>query len=274
MDIGTADRLRQINNDFYRDHAASFSETREHPWQGWHRCLEVLREMNDDKQDGDFGFDLNRFSVLDLACGNQRLKSFLKNELPEAEITYYAVDYCDALIPSTFEAVANSDTPATSATVVNYQSLDILELLHKRAELGESLAAPVCDLSVSFGFMHHVPLYAHREEVLRSLIRQTRRGGYVIVTLWQFLKDQVLREKALVTHERALQELGLEQLGENDFLLGWKDMPGAYRYCHHFSDDEIDRLVAAVAEEATVVSRFSADGKSQDLNAYLVLRVD
>jgi hypothetical protein len=45
-----------------------------------------------------------------------------------------------------------------------------------------------------------------------------------------------------------------------------------YRYCHSFSDAEIDHLAASVAPEATVLSRFTSDGRTNALNTYLVPR--
>lgn len=59
----------------------------------------------------------------------------------------------------------------------------------------------------------------------------------------------------------------------NDYLLGWQDTQGLYRYCHHFDEPEIERLLAAVADSAELVSRFEADGKTGNLNEYVVLRV-
>ncbi|WP_281624914.1 hypothetical protein [Senegalimassilia anaerobia] len=48
---------------------------------------------------------------------------------------------------------------------------------------------------------------------------------------------------------------------------------GLYRYCHHFDEPEIERLLAMVADSADLVSRFEADGKTGNLNEYVVLRV-
>lgn len=63
-----------------------------------------------------------------------------------------------------------------------------------------------------------------------------------------------------------------DDLETGDYLLGWKNLPGQYRYCHHFSDAEIDRLIAELAPHASVIASFSADGKTGDLNRYVVLR--
>lgn len=61
-----------------------------------------------------------------------------------------------------------------------------------------------------------------------------------------------------------------EDLEVGDYLLGWKSLPGQYRYCHHFSDAEIDRLIAELAPHASAVASFVADGKTGDLNRYVV----
>jgi SAM-dependent methyltransferase len=207
-------------------------------------------------------------SVFDLACGNLRFEAFLTAALPHANLSFYAVDNCNALLPQ-----------AALVSGVNYQSLDILGVLQEGRFLRDQFAAPACDLSVSFGFMHHVPLQEYREKILLSLIEQTRPGGYVIVSFWQFLKSETLRDKALVTHRRALKELGLQALGDkleldtNDYLLGWQDIPGAYRYCHSFTQAEIDQLTASVAHEATKVASFVSDGKTNNLNTYIIIRV-
>jgi SAM-dependent methyltransferase len=271
-------RLRALNNTFYRNNGASFSETRQSPWPGWTRCLEVLKET------GVFPKAQQSFSVFDLACGNLRFENFLASALPETALAFHAVDNCDSLVPS--------------MPRVRYQSLDILDALQNGLCLSDRLAAPLCDLSVSFGFLHHIPLREYREEVLASLVRQTRPGGFVIVSLWQFLNDEALAKRAQTTHERALEELGLPALDDGDYLLGWKNLPGVYRYCHHFSEPEIDRLIESVAPKpasgfatssppsasttvsacapspsASLLARFTSDGRTANLNTYLILKV-
>jgi SAM-dependent methyltransferase len=233
-----------------------------------------------------------------LACGNLRFEDFLTSALPETSFAFHAVDNCDSLVP-----------PMSN---VSYQSLDILDAPQNSSCLNDRLAAPLCDLSVSFGFLHHVPFREYREEVLASLVRQTRPGGFVIVSLWQFLNDEALAKRAQTTHERALEELGLPALDNDDYLLGWKNLPGTYRYCHHFSESEIDRLIESVAPKATraaalsasattlaptaapsasvttlaptstaasaspsasLLARFTSDGRTANLNTYLILKV-
>lgn len=251
MDIKTAEILCKINNDFYRNQSASFARTRTHPWPGWEACLDILKGVHSQP--------CTKFSIFDLACGNLRFEVFLGAALPDAAITFYAVDNCDDMVPSMLN--------------VDYQNLDVMGVLHAGSCINDHLTAPVCDCSVSFGFLHHVPLQRHRGDVLSCLVRQTRSGGYVVVSLWQFLNNEDMARKAQAVHERAMEELGLHDLDEHDFLLGWKNLPGRYRYCHSFSEEDIDRLAESVAGSAEVVSRFVSDGRTNDLNTYLILKV-
>ncbi len=60
-----------------------------------------------------------------------------------------------------------------------------------------------------------------------------------------------------------------------DSLLGWQDDEAAVRYCHEADDGEIGRLVAALGRrmpDTHVVDRFKSDGRTGDLNAYIVLK--
>jgi SAM-dependent methyltransferase len=255
MNDTTAKILCEINTDFYRNNSESFSSTREAPWPGWLRCMELLTPLLK---------DMNNLLILDLACGNLRFEKWLgsasANAAGKVNTTFYAVDNCDDLLPS--------DT-----SNVHYQNLDILDTVLHGLSLTDLIAAPPCDISVAFGFMHHIPSKKHRRTVLLALIEHTRPGGYVIVSFWQFLKNPGLREKAQVTHERALAKLNLPPLDDNDYLLGWKDLPDQFRYCHSFSETEIDELIDEVSTKTTTVARFVSDGRSNDLNTYVVLEI-
>ncbi|WP_294418855.1 class I SAM-dependent methyltransferase [uncultured Senegalimassilia sp.] len=255
---GLALRLCALTSEFYRANAESFSQTRQAPWQGWVRLLEVMG-LADGK---------GPLRVLDLACGNLRFERYLADALPDRMLLGYAVDNCDPLV----EAGERSEFDALPRMV--FQNLDAIERL-SGGSLREALEVPdaSCDLAVSFGFMHHVPLERWRGELLRALIAKVRPGGFVAVSFWRFLNSEKLARKAQETTGRALVELGLPELPQNDYLLGWQDTQGLYRYCHHFDEPEIERLLAAVADSAELLSRFEADGKTGNLNEYVVLRV-
>ena len=233
-------------------------------------------------------------SVLDLACGNLRFEAFLAKELADTDLAFHTADDCDALVkgapwrPDPADGAALGNRAAGSIRW-HHQSFDVLAALDAEGRsdgaaldaetpgsgpaLTEALQTPRCDLAVSFGFLHHVPLPRWREEVLAALAAKVRPGGFVIVSLWRFLENPLLARKAEATHERALAELGLPPLDAGDRLLGWRDEPGAYRYCHSFTDGEVDALAASVGRAATEVARFRADGRDGALNSYLVLQV-
>lgn len=252
-------RLCALTGEFYRANAESFSQTRQSPWQGWVRLLEVMDARAAERE---------LLRMLDVACGNLRFERYLADALPGRMLSGWAVDNCEPLV----EAGERSEFGPLSR--IAFQNLDAIERLSAGC-LRETLEAPdaSCDLAVSFGFMHHVPLERWRVELLRALVAKVRSGGFVAVSFWRFLNSDKLAGKAKETTSRARAELGIPELPPNDYLLGWQDTQGLYRYCHHFDEPEIERLLAAVADSAELVSRFEADGKTGNLNEYVVLRV-
>lgn len=133
------------------------------------------------------------------------------------------------------------------------------------------------DIVVSFGFMHHIPSYDLRERFLLQAVGHTAPGGVCAVSFWRFLDDTKLAARAERDHARAVEELGLAsrddvQLEPGDRIIGWQAHAGVWRYCHGFSEEGIGRLAASVSDQATLIERFDADGKSGRLNTYLVFR--
>lgn len=277
MDTKFAQTLCQLNNDFYRDQAVSFSDTRHAKWPGWERCLKAVSSVF---------LDQSNSVVLDVACGNLRFEKFLASQLLERHIQVWALDSCDELLPQTCAGTLvekvnadGADTPdATDVHLqINYLHCDVMEAIGSSKAF--TYGIPQADISVSFGFMHHVPLPEWRVQLLNSLIEATKPGGFVCVSFWEFLADEGLAAKAYKTHERALAELGpvwgfsSADFNDGDFLLGWRNTPGAYRYCHSFSTFEVDALIATVSQRAECVARFRADGRTETLNEYIVLQV-
>lgn len=265
MDDATVEILTALNTDFYRRNAASFSQTRRAGWPGWDRCLVFAGQC------GAFApFDAKMptrgleegCSLFDLACGNLRFENYLVDTFPRANFSFHAIDNCGDLV-----------CPEGSGLPLRYQELDVMGALLRDPDLASVIEAPRCDMAVSFGFMHHVPSKRYREAVLRALVEQTRVGGCVVVSFWRFLRSDQLARKAALTHEQALRERSLPALEAGDYLLGWKNILGEYRYCHHFTDVEIDDLVASVSPAVREIARFSCDGRTADLNTYVVLEV-
>ena len=291
LDEATALRLCALTGEFYRANAESFSQTRQAPWQGWARVLAAAGVAGDEisgvpaasdavsapgdvqrmgvtsRMEGACGErDEDSLRVLDVACGNLRFERYLAERLGANRLVCFAVDNCYPLVD---QAQSVAGLPQ-----VSFQNLNVIDALAAES-LTSVLEAPdaACDLAVAFGFMHHVPLERWRVALLHALAAKVRSGGVVVVSFWRFLNSEKLAKKAAVTTKEAQDALGLPQLPPNDFLLGWQDTQGLYRYCHHFDESEIERLTCAVADIAQPIARFAADGKTGNLNEYLVLRV-
>lgn len=280
MNKTLAQKLCELNNDFYRSQAASFSRTRRAKWLGWERCLAEM---------GSFS-EYETLSVLDVACGNLRFEEFLAAALPSVNVKAIGLDTCDDLVPSLCTGVEvnkvfdfSRELQDHSCYEITYVHCDVMQKLSKMQLVSDiTTLTNSVDLSVSFGFMHHIPLPEWREILLQNLIDITVTGGFVMVSFWRFMDNESMAQKAQATHEQALEYLSNQRLlntqdlagfNEGDYLIGWRNTPGVYRYCHSFSDEEIDNLLAGVSDSAECVARFRADGRSGNLNEYLVLRV-
>lgn len=274
MNITTARELIALNNRFYAEHAASFSATRSAPWEGWRRLLVLLcnhgprgsQEVAEDTGVMENAGPAQPYTVLDLACGNLRFEQFLVQELNKAPLHIHAVDSCPALA---------QEVDLTAASLA-YHEIDVLDaLLSKRGDqlLG---GVPPCDLTVCFGFMHHVPGSALRCALLHELVEATSPGGIIAISFWRFMDDERLARKAteaacLASEQPPFPGYDPASLDKNDHFLGWQHDPSPLRYCHHFTNAEIDELVASVSGEAREALRYDADGASGTLNRYLVL---
>lgn len=242
MDTKTAHILNTINQEFYRNNAATFSATRAQAWQGWERVISLCPPFT---------------SVLDVACGNQRFRAFLDEVHPDKVIEYYGIDACDEL------AACDGGS--------RYQKLDLVDAVLKGDDLAALVKAPPCDLVVSFGFMHHVPGMQARLRIMEMLGAQTKPGGMACVSFWRFMEEEKLAAKARAVTERALGMFDIT-LDEGDYFLDWQSEEASLRYCHSFIDAEVDTIIHTLSASFELVERFESDGRNSALNTYVVLR--
>lgn len=283
-----ASSLIQLNNTFYREHSASFSDTRQAPWPGWVRTMDIALEQLD------VATIEHPVRVFDLACGNMRFENFAAGGALSAKGVDGANPSADASCPFEFYGVDSCQDLAIDAhghalriPNLHFQELDVLDALMKLnpAETPDVLFdAPLADISVCFGFMHHVPSCEYRVRVLDALVRQTRPGGIIAISFWEFMNDERMARKAVRAEARAeltppFESYDSAQFEAGDHLIGWQNDRHAYRYCHHFDDQQITDLVRGVrtfykSGEVPVreLERFHADGRSGELNRYVVLK--
>lgn len=257
-----------------------------------------------DDDTGDSGAPL---TILDLGCGNLRFERFLA-ERTNAPLRVTALDNCPDLaspeigaLSAAFPHSLRSSSAASKTkeedasgqganppekTIVDLRALDIAESLLD-GTFADRLPRNSHDLAVAFGLMHHLPTFALRARVLEGLLGSLRPGGFAVVSFWQFLNDPRLAAKAATVTAEGRAAHCLPTFHENDFLLGWQHAEGVYRFCHHTPEDEIDALLAAIREPNAPstsgcasaappsfreIARFSADGKQENLNRYLILQ--
>ena len=302
--------LNQLNREFYTANADSFSATRTNPWEGWTRVLEHLPAGSSAEPAPEL------IRLLDLGCGNLRFEHYLEERYPDSKLIFYGVDSCRGLIPEDLIRKPKEGHECASCTHLckpdifdlRFQELDVVGALAAERPLSYYLKAPACDLSVAFGLMHHLPLPSLREKLLASLVEHTVPSGLVACSFWCFLEDEEAAAndaasgtngngtaiggttdgttaKYRAEHARALVErpdlarLAAEPtpLGPRDLFLGWQGKPGTFRYCHSFTEEEVDGLLDSLLtshpNQVELLDRFRSDGKSGNSNLYLVLRV-
>ena len=255
ISASTAEQLSYVTSEFYSQQTQSFSATRQMPWQGWQQCLDAMPQLLVGEKP----------SVLDVGCGNLRFARFLCDEAGIVPAKYFAVDNCKPLVES-----GEADTHVSELAFIE---LDVIKSLLDNT-LASRLTVPACDLVVAFGFLHHVPGAQKRIQLLRTLLEKTKPGGFVCVSFWQFMNSQKLAAKAQETTAQGLRALGIDvsELEEHDYLIGWQDKANTWRYCHHFSQEELDELLGSLGSDVQVCAQFSADGKDNNLNRYVILQ--
>lgn len=251
LDLETANILNRTTSDFYMREHASFSDTRQRPWQGWENIAAMLDASP------------TTLRVLDIGCGNMRFERFLATRFPNTSINADAFDNCAAL------------ASRVDGAEIWFQELDVMDMLAHDERKGIPIIRDN-DLSVAFGIMHHIPIPEWRIRLIRLLIEHTKPNGLVAFSLWQFMRDERLARQARRTTPLGCAELGITLRNEDgDYLLGWQNVPGVYRYCHSFSDKEIRELIdLAERSGATLADTYLADGASGNLNRYVILKRD
>jgi tRNA (uracil-5-)-methyltransferase TRM9 len=171
----------------YNQMAEKFSETRKYFW----RDLEFIADI---VKDGD--------KILDFGCGNGRLLEILKNK----KIEYFGVDISGELIKLAeqkyqgknikFQKISSQDilSPTKSGKAISvkkgYIKGKLSQDFDKRDLVGDKpFPDEYFNISISIAVFHHFPP-EHAQKMAKELFRVTRKGGLIIVTVWNLEQEK------------------------------------------------------------------------------------
>ncbi len=240
------EKINQINLDFYKKNANSFSKTRQHYWKGWIPFINFIRTQI-------FFVEEFPLKILDVGCGNGRLAKFIfeKSQFKCKAISYLGLDFSKDLFKSN----------NIKKNCVRFKEIDILK---------SDFTFGKFQMIFMLALLHHIPGKSTRFTLIKKVAPKLDRRGLFILSLWQFKKSQRILD---VKFDRKIkQKYFLEQLDKfetNDHFLNWQNS-GTPRFCHHFDEEEITEIKEILRkDEFKLVLEYEADGK-ENLNRYLV----
>jgi hypothetical protein len=133
--------------------------------------------------------------------------------------------------------------------------------------VAEKLPHKKYHLTTLFGVLHHIPSRKLRKELIAILADSLTSGGLLVLTAWRFINEERFEKKQI--HPQIVS-IDPEDLEANDYILDWQKKVTAYRYCHYTDIQEMKELIDISGLQ--LAADYTADGKSGNLNHYVVLR--
>ena len=249
--------LNAINREFYTTFAEQFSRSRSAPWSGWGRVLGHLKASWVSCAPGT---PADEPLIGDVGCGNGRFGCFAARTL-HRPIRYVGLDSSASLLQAARSALQG----VGSVTLVEHDLVlaPIERPLPRAAMSGAALIAV-------FGVMHHLPGRRRRLALVTAFGRELPPGGVLALSFWRFGGERFCRRRVPWSQIEDRLEIPLDALEPGDVLLRWGSSEAAVRYCHLVDQSEISQLLEATGLDC--IDHFTADGHSDDLNEYFVLR--
>lgn len=247
MNSATAERLLEINREFYERFGASFSATRQRLQPGVKKILDSIRA--DD-------------SVLDLGCGNGLFLRELSRRGHNAPLL--GADFSLSLLRE-----------AESAPGVEWREADLSRLSvssDTSTRLSASQLSVISDrwaVITCFATLHHIPSAEIRLNILKTVRELLKPDGKFYLSNWQFLNSEKLRERIQPWGRAGLKD---DDVDEGDYLLDWRGggEGEGLRYAHQFSAEEL--LGLANQAQMKVEAGFLSDGENGRLGLYQLWR--
>ena len=247
MEDSTADRLLQLNREFYATFAEAFTDSRAPTEPGFERILQRVRRGT---------------RVLDLGCGPARLASLLP-----PGCSYTGVDSSVELL----RAAAHSHSAEIHSTGEANVGGDPADVRFVQADLVRDrwpdLVGNGYDWVILRAVLHHIPGLERRCGVVQRAAEVLGPQGMVVIANWQFLRIERLRRRLLPWDQIGLQESDVDP---GDYLLDWKRNGYGVRYVHLIDEAETHQLADQAGLQ--IDDLFFADGYTNDLTLYAMLR--
>jgi ubiquinone/menaquinone biosynthesis C-methylase UbiE len=161
--------------------------------------------------------------VLDLGCGNGRLKEVIGNK----------ADYHGTDVSGTLIRIAKNKYPDGKFFMSKPLSL--------------SFENNFFDKVFCLAVFHHIPSEKIRKEFLKEISRVLKPMGKIILTVWDLNDNK--KAKQLLFKNVLLKVIGKSKLDFKDIFYPWKNSAGDVvinRYIHIFSEKELEKIVESV----------------------------
>jgi SAM-dependent methyltransferase len=234
MDSVTAQKLVELNREFYTRFGTEFSATRQRLQPGVKKLLAALR--------GDE-------TLLDIGCGNGELARELSRRGQRG--AYLGVDFSAPLL---------SVAAQPYSFPVKFTQADLTS-----TEWAFNVEPLTFNVVFAFAVLHHIPSVEMRLELLRAVKSLLKQDGKFILSNWQFLNSEKLRSRIQKWDAVNLRDSDLD---EGDYLLDWRSGGQGLRYAHHFSEAELSALAEKIGMRVT--ASFLSDGAGGNLGLYQV----
>jgi tRNA (uracil-5-)-methyltransferase TRM9 len=237
----TFEHLRALNHEFYQTFAKPFADKRPRLQAG------VVHALQQYPPDG---------NILDLGCGH----GVLAQEVMASGFagTYLGLDLSSGMVAQARKAVVHPRVRFLQADLSLKAWADRLPGL-------DPTFAPPYPTVYSFASLHHVPGAARRGDLVREVSGLIQSSGLWILSVWDFLQSERLRERILPWSAARIDPDKVEQ---GDTLIDWRHEGRGLRYVHHFTPEELQDL----GEQADfdVLETFRSDGENGRLGLYQV----
>lgn len=194
--------IQEVKNT-YNLIADHFNLTRQTNWPETLEFLKYIKEKN---------------RVLDFGCGNGRFYEMIK----DLNVDYYGVDISERLLEIAKQKVSGGHFYL----------------------IGEDLNLPFADdyfdVVISIATLHHIPSSFLRKKILGDFFRTLKRGGYLLLTVWDFYRGKNKRYLFLNLLRQIKNILFFKKrdLSYKDIFIPWKNEKGeelGKRYFYAFS---------------------------------------